>query len=43
MKTVYATDRTDADTITKVIIDSLTQFSVSLNHCRGQGQCYDGI
>lgn len=37
---LYATDKTDADTITKVIIDSLTRFNLPLNHCRGQ--CYDG-
>lgn len=37
---LYATDKTDADTITKVIIDSLIRFNLPLNRCRGQ--CYDG-
>ena len=37
---LYSTDRTDADTITKVIIDSLTRFNLPLNRCRGQS--YDG-
>lgn len=37
---LYATDKTDADTITKLIIDSLTRFNLPLNRCRGQ--CYDG-
>ena len=36
---LYATDKTDADTITKTIIDSLTRFYLPLNQC---GQCYDG-
>ena len=30
----------DADTVTKVIIDSLTRFNLPLNRCHGQ--CYDG-
>lgn len=37
---LYSTNKTDADTITKVIIDSLTGFNLPLNRCRGQ--CYDG-
>ena len=37
---LYATDHTNADTVTKIILDSLTRFNLPLNRCRGQ--CYDG-
>lgn len=37
---LYATDKTNADTITKLILDSLVRFNLPLNRCRGQ--CYDG-
>ena len=37
---LYATDKTDADTITKLILDSLIRFNLPLSRCRGQ--YYDG-
>ena len=37
---LYATDHTNADTVTKIILDSLIRFNLPLNRCRGQ--CYDG-
>ena len=37
---LYATERTGANTITKLILDSLTCFNQPLSHCRGQ--CYNG-
>ena len=37
---LYATERTDAETLTKLIMDSLVRFNLPLSRCRGQ--CYDG-
>ena len=37
---LYATDHTNADTVTKIILDSLIRFNLPLNRYRGQ--CYDG-
>ena len=36
---LYA-NHTNADTVTKIILDSLIRFNLPLNRCRGQ--CYDG-
>ena len=36
---LYATDKTDSNTITRLVLDSLTRFNLPLNQCRGQ--CYD--
>ena len=37
---MYATDRTDASTIAKLILDLLVRFNLPVKNCRGQ--CYDG-
>ena len=37
---LYATDRTDASTIAKLILDLLVRFNLPVKNCRGQ--CYDG-
>ena len=37
---LYATDRTDADSLVKLIKDVLIRLCLPLQHCRGQ--CYDG-
>ena len=37
---LYATDRIDATTISKLILDLLIRFHLPINNCRGQ--CYDG-
>ena len=37
---LYATDRTDAASLTKLIKDVLLRLSLPLNRCRGQ--CFDG-
>lgn len=37
---MYATDRTDASTVAKLILDMLVRFNIPVKNCRGQ--CYDG-
>lgn len=37
---LYATDRTNATIISKLILDFLILFNLPVNNCRGQ--CYDG-
>ena len=37
---LYATDQTNADTITNLTLDLLLRCNIQLKNCRGQ--CYDG-